>query len=345
MPQDKKGPTLVGMTEGDLVTFLEQFGEPPFRARQIYHWIYGRHIASIGDMKNIPISLREQLAGMANLHPLTRVTVTGAESASSRKYLFALSTGETVESVLIHEKDRITVCVSTQVGCAVDCVFCATAKMGFNKNLTAGEIVDQGLQIQQDLKKRITNIVFMGMGEPFLNYEQVIKAAELLNDSNGPNIGARKITISTAGIIPKIKRYSEEGHKYKLAISLNAASQEQRLAIMPITNPYPLKDLLRAAQSYYEETRNFITFEYVLLDRTNDTPGDARRLIRLIGSLPCKLNIIPYNEIDSDYKRPSQERIASFLTYLKEAPFTVTVRWSKGIDINAGCGQLATSEA
>ncbi|NQV36553.1 MAG: radical SAM protein, partial [Candidatus Marinimicrobia bacterium] len=183
---------------------------------------------------------------------------------------------------------------------------------------------------------------FMGMGEPFLNYDRVMKAASLMNDQQGINIGSRKLTISTSGIIPKIKQFADERQRYNLAISLNASSKEQRLEIMPMEKNHPLEDLMEAAKYYYERSRKHLTFEYVLLDRFNDTSGDAKRLLRLIGGLPCKVNVIPYNDIGGKYQRPSDKRIQNFLKELKEAPFTVTVRWSKGTDIDAGCGQLAT---
>ena len=334
--------TLIGMSPENMVDLLLEFDEPKFRAKQIFHWIYNRQIQVFDDMVNIPKPLREKLKENLAIHPLKKVIISGEPGSNSQKYLFKTQTGEQIESVLIREQGRVTICVSTQVGCALDCAFCATAKMGFSKNLTAGEIVDQVLYIQHDIGERVTNVVFMGMGEPFLNYERVMKAASLLNEPSGINIGARKITISTAGIIPKIKQFTEEQHRYKLAISLNAGSQEQRLRIMPIAKTHPLGALIDAARYYYESTRNHLTFEYVLLDRINDTPGDAKRLMRLIGGLPCKVNVIPYNDIGGEYQRSSEQRIQNFLHELKDAPFTVTVRRSKGTKIDAGCGQLAT---
>ncbi len=342
MGQQRIESTLVGMTAREIEELILGLNEPGFRAVQIYHWVYKHQVESFDDMKNIPRALRKTLSETVRIHPLQKKKMSGTPSETSQKFLFQLSTGESIESVLIKENGRVTVCVSTQVGCAVDCAFCATAKMGFKKNLTAGEIVDQVIQIQQDISDRISNIVFMGMGEPFLNYAKSMESAKLMNDPDGLNIGARKITISTSGIIPKIRQFTLEQHRYKLAISLNASSQEQRLHIMPIARKYSLVDLMDASREYFDRTRNHVTFEYVLMDRFNDTPGDAKRLIRLIGNLPCKLNVIPYNDIGGDYERPESSRIDAFLSELEQAPFTVTVRWSKGTDIHAGCGQLAT---
>jgi 23S rRNA (adenine2503-C2)-methyltransferase len=248
-----------------------------------------------------------------------------------------------IESVLMQEGNRITVCLSSQVGCAMDCDFCATAKMGFQKNLSVGEIVDQFLFLQQESKKKITNVVFMGMGEPFLNYARVIKAADLLNQSDGIDLGARRITISTVGIIPRIKQFSKEGHRYKLAISLNGTTQNQRLQTMPAAKKYPIHKLIDAAKNYYETAKRFPTFEYVLMNNLNDRTTDAENLIKLIGNLPCKVNLIPYNEIGGTYKRPSHDRLTRFINALKNVPFTVTVRWSNGTEIDAGCGQLAVN--
>jgi 23S rRNA (adenine2503-C2)-methyltransferase len=241
------------------------------------------------------------------------------------------------------EGKRITVCLSTQVGCAVDCDFCATAKMGFIKNLTAGEIVDQFLQLQKMSEQKITNVVFMGMGEPFLNYKNSIAAADLLHHAKGINMAAWRITISTAGVVPKIRQFTEEKQPYKLAVSLNGTTQDQRLKTMPITQTHTFSNLIKASKDYAYNSRNRITFEYVLMDGINDEPQDAERLLRLLGSIECKLNVIPYNEIGGEYRRPSDEKIEAFMAPLKRASFPVTVRWSKGQDIDAGCGQLATN--
>ncbi len=332
----------MGKTRAEIRDIVMAAGEAPYRGEQIYRWLYVSRVQDYNEMHTIPKALRAQLEAAYPLRALRSFLVTGNLADGSQKFLFTLPDGKQIESVLMQERRRVTVCVSTQIGCAVNCSFCATATMGFHRNLTAGEIVDQVLQIQHHAGLVVTHVVFMGMGEPFLNYDQVLKAADLMHDPDGMNLGSRRLTISTAGIIPAIRRFTKEKRKYKLAISLNAAGETQREQIMPLTRKYAVSELLSAIQDYYQALRHQVTFEYVLLDRFNDTPGDARRLIRLIGRLPCKVNIIPYNEIGGNFRRPDPERLKSFLAVLNQAPFTVTVRWSKGTDIKAGCGQLAT---
>ena len=242
------------------------------------------------------------------------------------------------------DSKRLTLCISSQVGCAIDCSFCATGKMGFIDNLNEGEIVDQFIQVQSFIDSPITNVVFMGMGEPFLNYKRVIGAAHLLNESEGINLGYKRITISTVGIIPKIIQYSEEKHKYKLAISLNATTEEQRLRIMPITKTHALKDLLLAIRTYSINSKTIPTIEYVLMKGVNDHEKDAIKLVKLLNGIRCKVNLIPYNEIIGEYKRPDEIVIKIFHEKLKSASFLTTIRWSNGVDIDAGCGQLAIDQ-
>ena len=239
----------------------------------------------------------------------------------------------------MYQKNRTTICVSSQSGCAVDCKFCATALMGFKENLSPGEIVDQFLHLSKKSKSRITNVVFMGMGEPFLNYKNVSKAAEIMNKKI--NIGARRITISTAGIVSKIYKMADDKLPYKLAISLNAPNDEIRKRIMPLTINNPIKELIKSAEYYYGKLKRFVTFEYVLLEDINDSEACAFELMKLLQDIPCKLNLIPYNEIGGKFSRPKNKSIDTFIDALKNAPFTVTVRWSKGTKIDAGCGQLA----
>ena len=335
---------LVGKDISAMETLASMHDELPFRGKQLFHWVYKQQVDSINAMNTLPSSFRDLLTDEYVLHPLKLIKKTGSDLEQTQKFLLQLPYGEKIESVVMEEKKRVTLCVSTQVGCAVDCKFCATAKMGFIKNLTAGEIVDQYLLILNSINKRITNVVFMGMGEPFLNYQQVIKAANLLNHKEGINLSAKRITISTVGIIPKIIRYTQEGHKYKLAINLNGSSQDQRLKIMPISKTHSMDALIKSAWDYYHISKKLITLEYVLLAGVNDDIVDADRLMDLIGNLPCKLNLIPYNEIDGPFYRSSEEKIERFLNRLKRANFTVTIRWSKGTDISGGCGQLAVMD-
>ncbi len=330
---------LIGLTMEELELFAEKLGEKSFRGRQIFDWLYNHQVDNILLMTDLPKYFREKLKSIS-FHTLKMINDSYSSSKKTRKFVFELSNRQKVESVLMKNRDRITICLSTQVGCAVDCKFCATAKMGFKKNLSVGEIIDQFIQIQKLISQKITNVVFMGMGEPFLNYKNTIATANLLHHPKGINLGAKRITISTAGIVPKIKRYSDELHPYKLAISLNAVSNDQRSEIMPISKVYPFRDLIKVSKDYAYHSRKKVTFEYVLLKNINDSLDDAKQLIVLLKNINCKLNIIPYNEIGDEFQRPSEKRIKDFINVLKNVKFPVTVRWSKGIDIDAGCGQL-----
>jgi len=269
--------------------------------------------------------------------------ISSSENESTQKFLFKTNDNHFIETVSMVEGNRHTICLSSQVGCNVDCTFCATGKMGIIRNLNSGEIVDQLNLIKKNVLNPITNVVFMGMGEPFLNYKNTIEAANLLHHPKGINLGAKRITISTAGIVPKIEQYAKELHPFKLAISLNGTSHEQRLKIMPITKAFSFKNLLKVAKNYAYNSRNKLTFEYVLLKDINDDIKDAKKLISLLERINCKLNIIPYNEIGGHFERPSDKKIEKFIKVLKNVCFPVTVRWSKGTDIDAGCGQLVTS--
>ncbi|MCH7764266.1 MAG: 23S rRNA (adenine(2503)-C(2))-methyltransferase RlmN [Candidatus Marinimicrobia bacterium] len=335
---------LIGLNQTKLERICSHLKEPSFRAEQLFTWLYKSHVNSFHEMRNFPNELRQRFSEQYCIHPLELIRVTGSTAEPTRKFLFGLQTGEKIESVLMKDGDRTTLCVSSQVGCAVDCKFCATASMGFQKNLSVGEIVDQFLQVSKESPSAITNIVFMGMGEPFLNYDRVIAAADLLNNENGIKFGAQRITISTVGIVPKIIRYAEEKHRYKLAVSLNGSSQESRLKTMPIAKKYPLPELMNAINSYTLNSRHPVTFEYVLMEGITDSVADAEKLIKLLSGRRCKVNVIPYNEIGGDYRRPTKEVIETFVAVLNNAPFPVTIRWSKGTDISAGCGQLAVLE-
>ncbi len=332
--------SLIGMDLIEIQSIVSDFGSEKYRAEQIHNWIYKQNIQSFDEMNNLPKHLLDQLENNFVINPLKILKITGEKESNTRKFLLECQDGKRIESVLMREQKRTTVCLSSQVGCALGCEFCATGTMGIIRNLTVGEIVAQYLLLSMESAKPITNVVFMGMGEPFLNYENVIKCADILNNSEGINLGARHITISTAGIIPGIEKFTKEKKKYKLAISLNGSNQEQRLLTMPIAKKYPIKDLLNSVKDFYNETRNYVTFEYVLLSGINDSRTYAEQIKKLIGNLPCKLNVIPYNEIGGKFKRPNDAVIKSFLNNFTDAPFTVTTRWSKGADIDAGCGQL-----
>jgi len=336
---DKKN--IKGLTLPELENWVAEIGESPFRAKQIYRWMYQRGARSFEEMSDLSKNLRNKLAEMAFVSTLQIDTRFRSKIDQSVKYLFRLSDGNAVEAVYMVEGKRLTLCLSTMVGCPVGCAYCATGIMGFKRNLTAGEIVDQLLLIQQDQQIKVTNIVFMGMGEPFLNYDNVIKAASILNSELGQEIAARRITISTVGIIPAIHRFADERHRFKLAISLNASTDAQRNELVPVNLKHPLWELMAAVKYFTDKSKRRVTFEYILIKDFNDTPQDARRLIKMLGQIPCKLNIIPYNQNEFlPYKTPSEDKLNNFLKDLYQAPFAVTVRRSKGLDIAAACGQL-----
>tara|TARA_B100000131_G_scaffold8480_1_gene8901 strand:- start:236 stop:1273 length:1038 start_codon:yes stop_codon:yes gene_type:complete len=334
--------SFLDFTSSELNEILLDVGEKRFRIKQINNWIYNQNVRSWDEMINLPLSLIKYLKSEILLHPLKLVSINGSENDKTRKFLFQTTRGNHIESVLMREKNRTTVCVSSQSGCILDCNFCATASMGFLQNLNANEIIDQVILLSSYTKSKITNVVYMGMGEPFMNYRQVIESGKLLNKNMG--LGARRITISTAGIAPKIRQIADDNYSFKLAISLNATNDEVRKKIMPITLKHSFKEIIDSAKYYYSKTKRLITFEYVLLNGINDSTNDAKELVKLLKGFPCKLNIIPYNEIGGDYIRPEIKDINQFLFHLKPAKFIVTVRWSNGTDIDAGCGQLAIRE-
>ena len=337
-----KKKSFLDLTSSELNEILLDVGEKRFRIKQINNWIYNQNVRSWDEMINLPLSLIKYLKSEILLHPLKLVSINGSENDKTRKFLFQTTRGNHIESVLMREKNRTTVCVSSQSGCILDCNFCATASMGFLQNLNANEIIDQVILLSSYTKSKITNVVYMGMGEPFMNYRQVIESGKLLNKNMG--LGARRITISTAGIAPKIRQIADDNYSFKLAISLNASNDEVRKKIMPITLKHSFKEIIDSAKYYYSKTKRLITFEYVLLNGINDSTNDAKELVKLLKGFPCKLNIIPYNEIGGDYIRPEIKDINQFLFHLKPGKFIVTVRWSNGTDIDAGCGQLAIIE-
>ena len=331
--------SFLDLSKKEISEVVENFGELSYRSDQLEDWIYKKHVERWRDMNNLPKKFVDKLSSSFKLHPLTEISSLGQSNDPAQKFLFQTSKKNKIESVLMYQKNRTTICVSSQSGCAVDCKFCATALMGFKENLSPGEIVDQFLHLSKKSKSRITNVVFMGMGEPFLNYKNVSKAAEIMNKKI--NIGARRITISTAGIVSKIYKMADDKLPYKLAISLNAPNDEIRKKIMPLTINNPIKELIKSAEYYYSKLKRYVTFEYVLLEDINDSEACAFELMDLLKDMPCKLNLIPYNEIGGKFSRPKSKSIDAFIDALKNAPFTVTVRWSKGTKIDAGCGQLA----
>jgi len=332
---------LSGLSREELVTFCTSLEESNYRAGQIFSWIHAKLVSSFAEMTDLSISCRARLEEVAVLESLTLISIQDSTQTSARKFLFELFDGARIESVYLPDSGRHTVCLSSQVGCPLDCSFCATGKMGFIRNLTAAEIMAQLICIQKEVDERISNVVFMGMGEPLLNYDAVVKAASLINDKNGFAIGARKIIISTAGIVSNIVRFADEGHRFGLAFSLNATGEASRSAVMPITKKYTLADCLDALSYYSKKLRRQVTLEYILMNGVNDSDEDARRLSSFTRRLKCKLNIIPYNPIPGDAaKRPTKEELNTFVKKLLPSKSIVTVRWSQGSDISAACGQL-----
>ncbi len=315
---------------------------PAFRARQIFGWLHHHAAASFHEMANLPKELRRRLEDLfGQPWPLNLVTKRVAGDGTE-KYLFALDSGGTIETVLLPEEKRQTVCISTQVGCAMNCSFCATGKSGFQRDLTAGEITAQVLFVQNRLQgegKQLTNVVYMGMGEPLANYEAVLRSVRLLNHPQGLNLGARRITISTCGLAPRIRQLAEEDLQVNLAVSLHAATDQARSAIMPINKAYSLNELLAACDYYTAKTNRRISYEYALISEFNDAPEQAERLGELLRGRLCHVNLIPVNPVDQEV-RPSPQRIAAFARVLERAGVPVSIRKERGTDIEAACGQL-----
>ncbi len=327
---------------------LRQFGEPSYRAGQIMNWLYEKRASRFEEMSDLPQALRARLAENLSMGKLDVVRVLGSRD-TTRKFLFRLSDGNLIESVLIpaspalygQKSDRRTACVSTQVGCAYGCKFCASGLDGFSRNLRANEIVDQIIAIESASGERIDNIVFMGMGEPLANFDNVMRAIRILNAPWGLGIGARHITVSTSGLAPQIRKLADEPLQIRLAISLHGATDEVRNQIMPINRRYNLESLLSACDYYVERKKQRLTFEYILIARVNDSDEQAHLLARHAQRLSAKVNLIPYNTVQGlPWSRPSQNRQEKFLSILHRHSIPATLRREKGGDIDAACGQL-----
>jgi len=335
---------LKGLDRTELHEFVERLGEKKYRAQQIYEWLYSKQIESFEDMTNISKGFRARMMKNASIGTLRLSRKQQSLKDRSVKFLFELKDGAQIESVLMFNNGRATLCLSTQVGCAIDCTFCATGMMGFTRNLTTGEIVDQFIQVQKMSDAEISNVVFMGMGEPFHNYENLIKACKIMTDDQGINLSARHLVVSTSGLAPKIRQFADEKHKFRLALSLNATTDRQRSQLMPITKKWPIAELLKAARYYVGKSNQAITIEYIMLKDINDSEEDAIRLRSMVDGLLCKINLIPYNPTKAKYQRSPKEQILLFYGKLADLKMPVTIRWSKGDDIDAGCGQLAANE-
>jgi 23S rRNA (adenine2503-C2)-methyltransferase len=327
---------------------LRNLGEPSYRAGQILDWLYKKRVDTIDKMTNLPRSLRSRLAEKLSLGKIEIVRVLGARD-TTRKFLFRLTDENLIESVLIPASpalyggraDRRTICVSTQVGCAYGCKFCASGLEGFSRNLGANEIVDQLIAVERATGEKIDNIVFMGMGEPLANLENVLRAIRIINAEWGVGIGARHITISTSGLAPQIRKLAEEPLQIRLAISLHGATDEVRNRIMPINRRYDIETLLSACDYYNAHKKQRLTFEYILIADVNDSDEQARLLSRHARRLSAKVNLIPYNNVSGlTWARPSEKRQEKFLSILRAQGNPATLRREKGHDIDAACGQL-----
>ncbi len=327
----------------------EQFtnwGQPLFHIKQISEGVYKKYYQDWGQFTMLSKDLRERLNANYSLSNLYELKHTQSKDKKTQKYLFKLSDGHTIESVLMQSKDRTTLCLSTQSGCAMGCVFCATGKIGFKRNLTSGEILEQVVFIQRLLEnagqRPVTNLVFMGMGEPFANYENLKVSLHLLNSPNAMRFGSRHMTVSTIGIIPRIMEFSDDFPQVNLAVSLHAPGNDLRSSLIPINKTYPVEKLITACKDYIKSTNRRISYEYVLLNGINDDKRQAKELAQLIRGMLCHVNLIAFNPIDdSHYSPPGGGRIIDFSDVLKEYGINATIRQSQGNEIEAGCGQLA----
>jgi 23S rRNA (adenine2503-C2)-methyltransferase len=335
-------PDLAELELPELETALSTLGAKPFRARQLYRWVYRRGLESVDDMTDLSLRLREQLQA-AVMFTTPRVTARQVSSDGTQKFLLALADGRTIEAVFIPDTPAMTMCVSTQVGCAMRCGFCLTGQMGLARNLTAGEIAGQVrvLARELELQERRFNIVLMGMGEPLHNYDATMKALRILATPEGLALTPRRVTLSTVGLLSGLERLAREPWLPNLAVSLHATTDQQRHTLIPTSRTQRLSDLIDACRRFPLKHRDRITFEYVLLDGVNDTPADATRLAALLGGLPAKVNLIPLNEAPGiPFARPSDQRVNRFAQSLATSGLNVSVRTSRGRDIRAACGQL-----
>ncbi|MCU0499813.1 MAG: 23S rRNA (adenine(2503)-C(2))-methyltransferase RlmN [Anaerolineae bacterium] len=336
---------LYELSKTDLQTLLTGWGEPKFRSDQLYTWLYEQRVKSFDQMSNLPGALRARLASETSLGALQLVTEKQSKDGTIKR-LYQLPDGQLIESVLMpYDDDRRTACISTQAGCAMGCVFCATGQMGFARHLTAAEIFEQAAHFAADLAAegdRLSNVVLMGMGEPFHNYDQTLEAIARLQNDLG--IGARHITVSTVGLVPQIRQFAETGLQVKLAISLHAATDPERTALLPINKRWNLGELIEACRYYVDQTGRRVTFEWALIRGENDTSEQAHQLGQLLKGLLCHVNLIPLNPTNGYDGRPSNpDTVTQFIKTLESYGVPATVRVRRGIDIDAGCGQLKSA--
>jgi 23S rRNA (adenine2503-C2)-methyltransferase len=335
-------------SRSELITFIQSLGLETYRARQLFHGIYVQLLPDVNKLTTLSKQVRSRLDAAITLRSLKLIEKKISLFDQTTKFLWQLSDGSNIESVIIYEGKRVTFCISSQVGCALDCKFCATGKMGFLRNLTCGEIVEQVIgeiveqviQMKQMAKALPTNIVFMGMGEPLLNPNNVLKACDTISDAEGLAFSRKKVTISTSGITRGIVKLADMNSPYSLAISLNAAIESKRQEIMPIAIQNPLKNLKQSIRYYISKTRRRVTFEYILIAGKNDGIEDAKGLLKFTAGIPCKINLIPCNSEDTEFAPSSAEQVHWFNEYLNQNHRTATIRQRKGWEIQAACGQL-----
>ncbi len=325
----------------ELQEYMLSIGEKKFRAKQVYEWLHRKQVQSFGEMTNLSKDLQKKLEEQAGLTVLEPVEVQVSKLDGTRKYLFRLEDGNVIESVLMKYKHGNSVCISSQVGCRMGCRFCASTLDGLVRGLTPGEMLEQIYRIGQDIGERISNVVVMGTGEPLDNYENLIKFIEMLTDENGLHISQRNLTVSTCGIVPKMRELADRKLQITLALSLHASNQERRKELMPVANKYEISEVLDACRYYFEQTGRRITFEYSLVGGVNDTEEDAKELSGLIRGMNCHVNLIPVNPVkERDYVQSNQQVILNFKNKLEKNGINVTIRREMGRDIDGACGQL-----
>lgn len=346
----KRKRLLKGLTLQELKDYFIKGGEYGFRGEQVFNWMYNHLSLNFNEMLNLPKSLRKKLEEEAEINTLNYIDSEISQETGTKKFIFSTQENNKIESVIIPEEKRTTLCISTQIGCPLDCAFCATGLMGYKKNLSAGEIFDQYLLAAKDYgKANITNIVYMGMGEPLLNYNATLKSLEIFAEELTTGMSLKKITVSTVGITPKIYELAETGLKVKLAFSLHSCFDNIRSKIMPINKKYSFNQNIEAIKYYAQKTKTRITFEYVMLKGINDREDDIKALVKLCSEIPSKVNVIPFNSLQhinpkgfsAELKPTAKSRIEEFVKKLRDKNITVTVRFTQGEDIAAACGQLA----
>lgn len=345
---------LKGLPLEELKDLFEELGEPKFRAQQIFGWMYNQMVDSFDEMINIPKTLRTKLDENCELYSLKLKLKQASKYSETAKYLFSTYDGKSIETVLIPSGEgRATLCISTQVGCPLNCEFCATGKLGFDRNLTSGEIVDQYVMVAKDYGiENVTNIVFMGMGEPLINFQETVKSLKIITSEFNKSISRTRITVSTSGLPQKIIDLADTGLRVKLALSLHSPFEEIRSKIMPINQRYPLENVLSAIQYYAKTTKTRITFEYTMFDGINDRDEDVKELAKICSKLPAKINLIPFNSIKhmnptgfaAKLEPSPRDRMEAFADKLRNRDITVLIRETQGDDIDAACGQLAAKD-